>query len=118
MKSKRIGIIGGSGLYEMEELEIVEKVTLETPFGNPSDEFVVGRLSGIEVVFLARHGRGHRLLPSEINFRANIWGMKKLNVEQILSVSAVGSLKESIAPGQLVFADQFIDRTFKRSSSF
>jgi 5'-methylthioadenosine phosphorylase len=118
MKSKRIGIMGGSGLYEMEELEIVEKVQLETPFGNPSDEFVVGRLSGVEVVFLARHGRGHRLLPSEINFRANIWGMKKLNVEQILSVSAVGSLKESIEPGHLVFADQFIDRTYKRQSTF
>ncbi|MFO1518892.1 MAG: S-methyl-5'-thioadenosine phosphorylase [bacterium] len=118
MTSKRVGIIGGSGLYEMEELEITEKVGLETPFGNPSDEYVMGRLSGVDVVFLARHGRGHRLLPSEINYRANVWGMKKLGVEQILSVSAVGSLKEEIVPGNLVFADQFIDRTYRRNPSF
>ncbi len=118
MSQKRIGIIGGSGLYEMEELKIVEKVKLETPFGDPSDEFVLGQLSGREVVFLARHGRGHRILPSEINYRANIWGMKKLGVGQILSVSAVGSLKEEIAPGHLVFVDQFIDRTYRRIPTF
>jgi len=118
MTSKRIGIIGGSGLYEMEELQITERLKLDTPFGDPSDEFVVGRLSEAEVVFLARHGRGHRILPSEINYRANLWGMKKLKVEQILSVSAVGSLKEEIEPGQLVFVDQFIDRTYRRNPSF
>lgn len=118
MTQKRVGIIGGSGLYEMDELEITERSKLETPFGEASDEFVLGRLSGVDVVFLARHGRGHRILPSEINYRANIWGMKKLGVEQILSVSAVGSLKEEIEPGQLVFVDQFIDRTYRRNASF
>jgi 5'-methylthioadenosine phosphorylase len=118
MTSNRIGVIGGSGLYEMDELQITERVKLETPFGEPSDEFVVGQLSGLEVVFLARHARGHRILPSEINYRANIWGMKMLKVEQILSVSAVGSLKEEIEPGHLVFVDQFIDRTYRRNPSF
>src|SRR3990167_2807596 len=102
----------------MEQFEILEKVRLETPFGDPSDEFVLGKLSGKEVVFLARHARGHRILPSEINYRANIWGMKKLEVGQILSVSAVGSLKEEIVPGHLVFPDQFIDRTHRRISTF
>jgi 5'-methylthioadenosine phosphorylase len=116
--TRRVGVIGGSGLYEMEELTVKERVKLETPFGNPSDELVVGSLGGVEVVFLARHGRGHRLLPSEINYRANLWSMKKLGVEQILSVSAVGSLKEEIAPGHLVFVDQFIDRTYRRNPSF
>lgn len=118
MVSRRVGVIGGSGLYEMEELEILERARLETPFGNPSDEFVLGRLAGVEAVFLARHGRGHRILPTEINYRANIWGMKTLGVRQILSVSAVGSLKEEIAPGDLVFVDQFIDRTAQRISTF
>lgn len=114
----KIGIIGGSGLYEMKELEIVEKKKVTTPFGEPSAEFVIGKLSGREVVFLARHGQGHRFTPSEVNYRANIWALKSLGVRQILSVSAVGSLKEEIAPGQLVFVDQFIDRTFKRASTF
>ncbi len=118
MQEKRIGIIGGSGLYDMEELKKVEKVHLETPFGEPSDDYITGEMNGIPVAFLARHGRGHRILPSEINYRANIWGMKKLGVEQIISVSAVGSLKEEIAPGHLVFADQFIDRTYRRNASF
>ncbi len=118
MKLKRIGVIGGSGLYEMEQLEILERVRLETPFGDASDEFVLGKLGEKEVVFLARHGRGHRILPSEINYRANIWGMKKMEVGQILSVSAVGSLKEEIVPGHLVFPDQFIDRTTRRISTF
>lgn len=118
MSDSRIGMIGGSGLYEMEQLELLERVQLDTPFGKPSDEFVVGRLSGREVVFLARHGKGHRILPSEINYRANIWGMKKLGVGQILSVSAVGSLKDEIEPGHLVFPDQFIDRTCHRQSTF
>lgn len=118
MKAGRIGIIGGSGLYEMESFEVLERAKLNTPFGEASDDFVLGKFEGREVVFLARHGKGHRLTPSEINYRANIWGMKVLGVEQILSVSAVGSLKEEIAPGHLVFVDQFIDRTTLRKATF
>lgn len=106
-----VGVIGGSGLYEMEGLEHVERVSVKTPFGDPSDEFITGVLNGVRMVFLPRHGRGHRLLPSEVNYRANIYGMKKLGVEQIISVSAVGSLKEAIVPGHIVIPDQFIDRT-------
>ena len=106
-----IGVIGGSGLYEMEGLEQVERTRIETPFGDPSDEYITGILNGVKMVFLPRHGRGHRLLPSEVNYRANIYGMKQLGVEQIISVSAVGSLKESIEPGHIVIPDQFIDRT-------
>lgn len=106
-----IGVIGGSGLYEMEGLEDVSRVRLETPFGSPSDEYVTGSLNGVPMVFLPRHGRGHRLLPSEVNYRANIHGMKQLGVGRIISVSAVGSLKENIAPGHIVIPDQFIDRT-------
>jgi len=111
MSKATIGVIGGSGLYDMEGLEQVERVTVETPFGAPSDEYVTGVLNGVKMVFLPRHGRGHRLLPSEVNYRANIFGMKKLGVEQIISVSAVGSLKDAIAPGHIVIPDQFIDRT-------
>jgi 5'-methylthioadenosine phosphorylase len=111
MKDAAIGVIGGSGLYEMEGLEDVRRVGVETPFGNPSDEYVTGVLNGVRMVFLPRHGRGHRLLPSEVNYCANIYGMKKLGVERIISVSAVGSLKEIIAPGHIVIPDQFIDRT-------
>jgi len=106
-----IGVIGGSGLYEMEGLEDIRRVRVETPFGEPSDEYVTGVLNGVSMVFLPRHGRGHRLLPSEVNYCANIYGMKKLGVERIISVSAVGSLKEIIAPGHIVIPDQFIDRT-------
>lgn len=106
-----IGVIGGSGLYEMEGLEQVERVRLQTPFGDPSDEFITGVLHGVRMAFLPRHGRGHRYLPSEVNYRANIYGMKLLGVERIISVSAVGSLKEAIAPGHIVVPDQFIDRT-------
>ncbi|QOX80568.1 S-methyl-5'-thioadenosine phosphorylase [Trichlorobacter lovleyi] len=106
-----IGVIGGSGLYEMEGLQQIEEVTLETPFGQPSDAFITGVLNGVRMVFLPRHGRGHRLLPSEVNYRANIYGMKQLGVERIISVSAVGSLKEAIVPGHIVIPDQFIDRT-------
>jgi len=102
----------------MEGVEGVERARLETPFGAPSDDFILGRFEGREVVFLARHGRGHRFTPSEINYRANIWGLKSLGVEQILSVSAVGSLREEIEPGHLVFIDQFIDRTTLRKASF
>jgi 5'-methylthioadenosine phosphorylase len=115
---RSIGVIGGSGLYEIEGLTSIEEVTVETPFGAPSDPFVVGRLGDARLVFLPRHGRGHRILPHEINFRANIWGMKKLGVDWILSVSAVGSLKEEIRPGDIVIVDQFIDRTKARQSSF
>jgi len=114
----KIGIIGGSGLYEMEGLTRLEEHTLDTPFGAPSDTYVSGVLHGREVIFLPRHGKGHRLLPSEIPFRANVWGMKKLGVTHLLSVSAVGSLREEIAPGHIVFPDQFIDRTFLRESTF
>ncbi len=106
-----IGVIGGSGLYEMEGLEQIRSERLQTPFGDPSDEFITGVMNGVRMVFLPRHGKGHRLLPSEVNYRANIYGMKKLGVEQIISVSAVGSLKEEIVPGHIVLPDQFIDRT-------
>lgn len=111
MSGAVIGVIGGSGLYEMEGLEKVERVRIETPFGEPSDEYITGILNGVKMVFLPRHGRGHRLLPSEVNYRANIYGMKTLGVEQIISVSAVGSLKEAIEPGHIVIPDQFVDRT-------
>ena len=106
-----IGVIGGSGLYEMEGLTNVNEVAISTPFGAPSDNYITGTLGGVQMVFLPRHGRGHRFLPSEVNYRANIYGMKKLGVEQIISVSAVGSLKEEIVPGHIVIPDQFIDRT-------
>jgi len=106
-----IGVIGGSGLYEMEGLSEVESVSLETPFGAPSDTYITGVLDGVRMVFLPRHGRGHRLLPSEVNYRANIYGMKKLGVTRLISVSAVGSMKEEIQPGHIVIPDQFIDRT-------
>jgi len=111
MAEHGIGIIGGSGLYEMEGLTDIRAVAVETPFGAPSDEFITGVLDGVRMVFLPRHGRGHRLLPSEVNYRANIYGMKKLGVERIISVSAVGSMKEDIPPGNIVIPDQFIDRT-------
>jgi 5'-methylthioadenosine phosphorylase len=113
-----VGVIGGSGLYQMEGLEKIRVVRVSTPFGPPSDLYIKGSLNGTEVVFLPRHGRGHRLLPTEVNFRANIFGMKKLGVERIVSVSAVGSLQEEIAPGHVVIPDQFIDRTTQRPSTF
>lgn len=113
-----IGVIGGSGLYAIEGLTHVEQVRLDTPFGAPSDEYVVGRLGDAKVAFLPRHGRGHRILPHEINFRANIHGMKQLGAEWILSISAVGSMREGIRPGDLVVADQFVDRTKARPASF
>lgn len=106
-----IGVIGGSGLYEMEGLAKVRRVKVATPFGKPSDELVTGVLEGVKMVFLPRHGRGHRILPSELPFRANIWALKKLGVTRIISVSAVGSLKKEIEPGHAVVIDQFIDRT-------
>jgi len=113
-----IGIIGGSGLYSMPGLTGVHEERVSTPFGDPSDAFVLGDLEGHKVAFLARHGRGHRLLPSELNFRANLYGFKKLGVTRILSMSAVGSLKEEHKPGDFVIPDQFIDRTFLRTSTF
>jgi len=117
-QQKVIGVIGGSGLYEIEGLTHIEKLRLSTPFGDPSDEYIVGELGGARCVFLPRHGRGHRILPHEINFRANIHGMKQLGVQWILSVSAVGSMKEEIRPGDIVVPDQFFDRTKARPSSF
>ena len=111
MSEKIIGVIGGSGLYEMEGLTDVREVAVSTPFGEPSDAYITGTLNGVKMVFLPRHGRGHRLLPSEVNYRANIYGMKMQGVGQIISVSAVGSLKEEIVPGHIVIPDQFIDRT-------
>jgi 5'-methylthioadenosine phosphorylase len=113
----RIGVIGGSGLYAMDGIERKRWVTVATPFGKPSDQLLTGRIAGRDVVFLPRHGRGHRILPSELNHRANIYALKKLGVTQILSVSAVGSLKEQYRPTDIVVIDQFFDRT-KRSRDF
>ena len=113
-----IGIIGGSGLYSMPGFERHEERKIDTPFGAPSDAYIVGELAGKEVAFLARHGRGHRVSPSELNFRANIWGMKSLGVERILSLSAVGSLKEEHKPLDFVIPYQFVDRTRGRVSTF
>jgi 5'-methylthioadenosine phosphorylase len=113
-----IGIIGGSGLYQMNSLTDVREVALDTPFGKPSDNYILGTLAGRKVAFLARHGRGHKIMPSELNFRANIHGMKQLGVTRILSVSAVGSLKEEHRPLEFVVPDQFVDRTSKRISTF
>ena len=118
MQHAQIGIIGGSGLYDMDDVTDRETVTLTTPFGDPSGPYLLGRLGGKRVAFLARHGAGHRLTPSELNFRANIFGMKLLGVNAILSASAVGSLKEELKPLDIVFPDQFIDRTKGRSSTF
>jgi 5'-methylthioadenosine phosphorylase len=118
LQQAEIGIIGGSGLYAMPGLTSVREERVETPFGDPSDAFVLGELEGRKVAFLTRHGRGHRLMPSELNFRANIYAMKKLGVERIVSVSAVGSLKEEHKPTDFVIPDQFIDRTFHRVSTF
>jgi len=107
----KIGIIGGSGLYNIEGIKNIKEITVETPFGDPSDKFVIGTLEDKEVVFLPRHGVGHRISPSEINYRANIYAMKKLGVERIISVTACGSLKEEIRPLDFVVVDQFVDRT-------
>lgn len=115
MEKVNIGIIGGSGLYQMPELENVREQEVETPFGKPSDAFVIGELEGVTVAFLARHGRGHRLSPTELPFRANIYALKLLGVEYILSVSAVGSLREDYAPMDFCIPDQFFDRTRARA---
>ena len=118
MAKAKIGVIGGSGLYQMAGLTEVEEVSLSTPFGDPSDAFVVGTLAGERVAFLPRHGRGHTMLPTEIPFRANIYAMKLLGVERIISASAVGSLREELKPMDIVFPDQFFDRTRHRASTF
>ena len=115
MTAAKIGIIGGSGLYQMPELTDVDEIAVETPFGDPSDKFIVGTLEGERVAFLPRHGRGHRFTPTELPFRANIYGMKLLGVERILSASAVGSLQEQYAPMDMVIPDQFFDRTRARA---
>ncbi|WP_341526352.1 S-methyl-5'-thioadenosine phosphorylase [Nostoc sp. UHCC 0302] len=118
MVRARIGIIGGSGLYKMDALKDVEEVQVQTPFGSPSDALILGTLEGTRVAFLARHGRNHTLLPSELPFRANIYAMKQVGVEYLISASAVGSLKEEAKPLDMVVPDQFIDRTKNRVSTF
>jgi 5'-methylthioadenosine phosphorylase len=118
MSDPAIGIIGGSGLYELEGLTDVRWQKVRTPFGDPSDAYCVGRFAGRRVVFLPRHGRGHRITPSELNFRANIWGLRFLGAQWVLSISAVGSMKEKIRPLDLVIPDQFFDATRRRVSSF
>ena len=107
----KVGIIGGSGLYQIDALKDMKEVTVETPFGSPSDNFIIGNLGGVEVAFLARHKRGHTILPTELNYRANIYAMKKLGVEQLISISAVGSFKKELKPLDIVLPDQFVDRT-------
>jgi 5'-methylthioadenosine phosphorylase len=114
----KVGVIGGSGLYEMDGLTDLRWVKLKTPFGNPSDAYCTGRLGDRPVIFLPRHGRGHRLMPSELNYRANIWGLKKLGARAVISISAVGSMREEIRPLDLVIPDQFFDHTKRRISSF
>ena len=118
MVEARIGIIGGSGLYKMDALKDVQEIQIDTPFGSPSDALILGDLEGVKVAFLARHGRNHTLLPSELPFRANIYAMKKLGVEYLISASAVGSLKSEVKPLDMVVPDQFIDRTKHRVSTF
>jgi 5'-methylthioadenosine phosphorylase len=118
LSQARLGVLGGSGLYAMEGLEDIQELTVDTPFGAPSDSLRLGRLGGMEVVFLARHGRHHTLLPTEVPYRANIWAMRSLGVRWILSPSAVGSLQEAVRPLDMVVPDQFIDRTHQRPLSF
>ncbi|MGE5233458.1 MAG: S-methyl-5'-thioadenosine phosphorylase [Acidobacteriota bacterium] len=118
MTQVRIGVIGGSGLYGMSGLKVEEERRVATPFGEPSDPYVIGELEGQKVAFLARHGKGHRILPSELNFRANIYGFKTLGVEWLISVSAVGSMKLEYAPKDIVVPDQFYDRTHRRADTF
>jgi 5'-methylthioadenosine phosphorylase len=118
MGNIKIGIIGGSGLYNIEGLKDIKEVEINTPFGKPSDKIITGNLENIDIAFLPRHGRGHFLLPTEINFKANIYAMKSLGVETLISVSAVGSLKEDLAPGTLVLVDQFFDFTKNENSTF
>ena len=118
MANQLIGIIGGSGLYNIEGIKDIQSISVDTPFGMPSDSFTVGTLEGRQVAFLPRHGKGHTILPSELNFRANIYAMKKLGAGHIIAVSAVGSMKEEIKPLDIVIPDQFFDRTRGRISTF
>ena len=118
LQQARVGVIGGSGLYAIEGLTDVTEVEVKTPFGPPSDAFRIGRLHGVDVVFLARHGRHHHLLPSEVPYRANLWAMRSLGVRWLISVSAVGSLQEHLKPRDMVVPEQFIDRTMQRPASF
>ncbi len=118
MANQYLGIIGGSGLYGIAAFKLKNKIDVETPFGKPSGALMIGELSGVPVIFLARHGEGHVFNPSEINFRANIWALKNAGVKAVFSVSAVGSLREEIVPGHMVVVDQFIDRTWNRPSTF
>ncbi len=118
MDPVKIGVLGGSGLYDIDELVVEQSVKLETPWGEPSDEFVIGSLGGVRCAFLPRHGKGHRIPPSSINYRANIWGMKMLGVERLIASGACGSFKEELPPGRIVVLDQFIDRTRNRVATF
>ena len=118
MEQINIGIIGGSGIYELDNMEIIDRVKVDTPFGSPSDEYIIGGVGGVKVVFLSRHIQGHKMLPSELNSRANIYGFKKLGVKYLIGVSAVGSLREEIKPAHLVFPSQIIDKTKGRPSTF
>src|SRR5688572_22969426 len=118
MSEWTIGIIGGSGLYEIEALEEAQWIRVETPWGSPSDELLIGRIHGVKFVFLPRHGRGHPIPPSEVNARANIDALKRAGCTDIVAISAIGSLKEELPPGRFVIVDQFIDRTFAREKSF
>jgi purine nucleoside phosphorylase len=118
MTRASIGVIGGSGLYGVQDLEVLEEVSLTTPFGDPSAAVLIGRWQGVPVAFLPRHGRGHRIMPTDINARANIFALKTLGVEWLISVSAVGSMREAIVPGDIVIPDQFFDRTTARPSTF
>src|SRR5437762_2470064 len=118
MSDATIGIIGGSGLYEMKGLSVLAERTIETPFGMPSDPYIIGEVDGVSVAFLSRHGKGHRYTPTEVNYRANIYGFKVLGVHTILSASAVGSMKEEYHPTDIVFPHQFIDRTRHRADTF
>lgn len=113
-----IGLLGGTGLYAIEGLKVLEKIDLDTPFGKPSDAYIIGELEGKRIAFLSRHGQGHPLLPSDINYRANIYGFKMLGVERVIATNSVGSLKEEIIPRDIVFADQFFDRTHRRHTFF
>lgn len=118
MEPVRIGVIGGSGVYDMDALQNKQEVWLDTPFGKPSDAYIVGELEGQRVAFLSRHSRGHKISPTRLNSRANIWGFKKLGVEYLIAVSACGSLQEHLPPGSIVVPDQLYDRTRLRYSSF
>jgi 5'-methylthioadenosine phosphorylase len=118
MSQAKIGVIGGSGLYDMEGMTHIEEIHIDTPFGKPSDSIVIGKIHGVEVAFLPRHGRGHRILPTEVPSHANIYAMKMLGVEHIIAINSVGSLKEEIHPGELVIVDQLIDRTVARRNTY